>query len=193
VSSRNGGRPATPWARGPSHPDWWDAVLGSYKRYAERERMPTLPAATAEVTVDASPEEAFRIFTDEIGLWWRRNTPYRNDAEHGLSVRIEPGMGGRFIEVYDLESGTGFEAGRITAWEPGKRLALTWTQVGWPEGAATEIEVTFEPSGEVTVVRLEQTGFERLGPEAARFLEGYSTGWPQVLGWFAERVDTRTA
>jgi hypothetical protein len=92
VSSRNGGRPATPWARGPSHPDWWDAVLGSYKRYAERERMPTLPAATAEVTVDASPEEAFRIFTDEIGLWWRRNTPYWNDAERGLSVRIEPAM-----------------------------------------------------------------------------------------------------
>ena len=58
--------------------------------------MPTLPAATAEVRVAATPEEAFRIFTDEIGLWWRRGTRYWNDAERGLSVRIEPGVGGRF-------------------------------------------------------------------------------------------------
>jgi hypothetical protein len=73
---------------------WWDSFLASFKRYAEREAMATLPAATAEVTVDASPEEAFRIFTEEIGLWWRRGTPYWNDRERGLSVRIEPGWAG---------------------------------------------------------------------------------------------------
>jgi uncharacterized protein YndB with AHSA1/START domain len=147
----------------------------------------TRPAARAEVVVDASPLHAFRIFTDEIGLWWRRDTPYWNDRERGLSVRIEPGVGGRFIEVYDLEAGDGFEVGHVTVWEPGERLALTWTQVGWPEGVSTDLEITFEPAGDGTVVRLEQTGFERV-PDAEQFMPGYDAGWKEVLGWFAERA-----
>jgi uncharacterized protein YndB with AHSA1/START domain len=155
--------------------------------------VPTLPAAVAEVTVDASPDDAFRIFTDEIGLWWRRGTPYWNDADRGLSVRIEPGVGGRFIEVYDLDTGTGFEVGQITAWEPGERLALSWTQIGWPDGATTDLEVTFTPAPDGTLVTLRQTGFERVGAGAEGFLEGYSTGWKEVLGWFAQRVNADRA
>src|ERR1700760_3151325 len=80
------------------------------------------PAARAEVTVPASPDETFAMFTDDIGLWWRRDTEYWNDRRRGLSIRIEPGVGGRFIEVYDLDAGTGMEVGRVTAWEPGHRL-----------------------------------------------------------------------
>ena len=143
--------------------------------------------ASAEVVIDASPLDAFRIFTDEIGLWWRRDTAYWNDRERGLSVRIEPGVGGRFIEVYDLDTGDGFEVGRVTTWEPGERLALTWTQIGWAEGVSTDLESTFEPSGYGTLVRLEQSGFERV-PDADRFMAGYDAGWKEVLGWFAERV-----
>lgn len=169
-----------------------DTVLASYKRHAERNTLPTLRAATARVTVNASPDEAFRIFTEEIGLWWRRDTPYWNDADRGLSVRIEPGVGGRLIEVYDLETETGYEVGRVTAWEPGRRLALSWTQVGWPEGVTTDLEVTFTPEGEETRVTLQQAGFERLGPGAEEFLAGYSTGWKEVLSWFAERVNAPT-
>jgi uncharacterized protein YndB with AHSA1/START domain len=169
----------------------WGAVLDSYKRHAEGAAVPIVPAATAEVVVDASPDDAFRIFTEEIGLWWRRGTPYWNDAERGLTVRIEPELGGRFIEVYDLDTGTGYEVGRVTAWEPGVRLALTWTQIGWPDGVATDLEITFEPARDGTLVRLAQTGFERVGPEAERFRDGYALGWQEVLGWFAERINAK--
>jgi uncharacterized protein YndB with AHSA1/START domain len=148
-------------------------------------------AAAAQVQVEATPDEAFQLFTEEIGIWWRRGTRYWNDPERGLSVRIEPGVGGRFVEVYDLESGEGMEVGRVTAWEPPRRFALTWTQVGWPPDVSTDIEVTFAPAGDGTLVRLTQTGFERLGPEADELREGYSLGWKEVLGWFAERVNRR--
>lgn len=153
--------------------------------------MPTLQA-TAQVTVDASPEEAFRIFTEEIGLWWRRGTPYWNDAERGLSMRIESGIGGRFLEIYDLDTETGFEVGRVTAWEPGRRLALTWATVDFPEGVHSDVELRFEPDGQRTVVTLSHTGFERLGPTAEDFSSGYDSGWKEVLGWFAERVNAST-
>src|SRR5262245_53492819 len=56
-------------------------------------------------------------------LWWRRDTPYWNDRERGLTIRIEPRVGGRFLEIWDLESGTCFEVGRVTVWDPGVRLA----------------------------------------------------------------------
>ena len=153
--------------------------------------MSTRLAARAEVVVDATPDEAFAIFTDEIGFWWRQNTPYWNDPERGLYVRIEPGVGGRFLEVYNAATDTGFEAGRVTVWEPGRRLGLTWTQVGWPDGVSTDVEVSFEPLGEATLVRIEQTGFERVGPRADEFRAGYDAGWKEVLGWFAERVNAR--
>ncbi len=149
-------------------------------------------AARAEVLVQATPEEAFAIFTDEIALWWRTGTPYWNDRERARSVRIEPGVGGRFIEVHDPETDAGFEVGRVTAWEPGRRLALTWTQVGWPDGVATDVEVTFEPVAGGTRVRLEQTGFERV-PDAGTFIGGYESGWRELLGWFAERTNARRA
>jgi hypothetical protein len=56
---------------------------------------------------------------------------------------------------------------------------------------ATDIEVTFEPDGDETLVRLAQSGFERVGPEAADFRAGYSMGWQEVLGWFAERINRK--
>lgn len=153
--------------------------------------LPAQPGVRAEVTVPASPDETFALFTEEIGLWWRRDTPYWNDRGRGLTIRIEPGVGGRFVEVHDLETGAGFEVGRVTAWEPGQRLAMTWTQVGWPPGAATHVEVTFEPAGAgATLVRLEHTGFERVAG-ATRFAAGYDAGWQELLGWLAEHAAAR--
>jgi uncharacterized protein YndB with AHSA1/START domain len=147
------------------------------------------PAARAEVLVDASPEAAFALFTDEIGLWWRTGTPYWNDAERGVSIRIEPHVGGRFLEIHDPQAGTGFEVGRVTAWEPGERLALTWTQVGWPPDTWTDLEITFTAVDDRTLVRLEHTGFERTGTGA--FRAGYAQGWRTILGWFAGHAEVR--
>lgn len=147
--------------------------------------------ARAEVTVDASPEQAFALFTEEIGLWWRRDTHYWNDRDRGLSIRIEPWVGGRFIEVYDLDAGSGLEVGRVTEWEPGHRLGLTWTQIGWPDDVSTELKITFDDA-ELggTVVRLEHSGFERV-PDASGFISGYESGWNEVLGWFGEYAATQ--
>ena len=189
MRSRNGTPQTRPWTPRPGSPDWWRSVLAEVKQRAERSDLPILPAAIAQVTVDASPDEAFRIFTEEIGLWWRRGTPYWNDAERGLTIRIEPRVGGRWIEVYDLDTETGYEVGRVTSWEPGRRFAMTWTQIGWPDGVNTDLEVAFEPDGERTVVTLTQTGFERVGAAGEEERGGYSSGWREVLGWFADRVN----
>lgn len=134
--------------------------------------------------MEATPHEAFALFTDEIGLWWRTGTRYWNDPERGVSVRIEPYVGGRFIEVYDVTTGEGLDVGHVTAWEPGERVAFTWTQPDWPDDATTTVEVTFEPAVSGTRVRVEHGGFESI-PQALELAGGYDTGWKEVLGWFA--------
>jgi uncharacterized protein YndB with AHSA1/START domain len=136
--------------------------------------------ARAEVLVEATPQEAFHLFTDEIALWWRRDSRYWNDPARAVSIRIEPGVGGRFLELY--EDDEHFELGRVTAWEPGERLAFTWTQANWPDGVDTEVEVTFAPARAATRVSVAHSGLEALGAEA---VAGYGAGWEELLGWFA--------
>jgi len=140
--------------------------------------------ATAEVVVAVGPERAFEAFTNEINRWWKKDSPFWNDKNRRLGLRFEPHVGGRFIEVYD-EDGEGFEIGRITAWEAGKRVAYTWRQADWPDDGITNVEVTFEPVDGGTRVRIEQTGFERL-PGGLEIAQGYSMGASTLLEWYAE-------
>jgi uncharacterized protein YndB with AHSA1/START domain len=146
----------------------------------------TTPAAHGEVVVAASPQRAFAAFTGEINHWWRLDSPFWNDKERRLGIRFEPWVGGRFIEVYD-DDGEGFEIGRVTVWEPGRRLGYTWRQADWPEDPVTHVEVTFEPVAGGTRVALTHSGFERL-PDAAAVAGGYGHGLQLLLGWYAEAV-----
>jgi hypothetical protein len=52
----------------------------------------------------------------------------------------------------------------------------------------TDIEVTFRPAPGGTLVRLTQSGFERVGEGAEGLREGYTAGWVEVLDWFAARA-----
>jgi uncharacterized protein YndB with AHSA1/START domain len=139
----------------------------------------------AQVEVAMEPDAAFQIFTEEIGLWWRRDTPQWNDRERGRSVRIEPRPGGRFIEVYDVETGEGFDVGRVLTWQPGQRFSFTWTQVGWDAGVHTVVTVTFTPVESGTRVTLTHDEFDSLGAEGTFYRDRYAGGWPTVLGWYA--------
>ena len=80
---------------------------------------------TTEVTVDADPELAFKVFTEEMHLWWQQGPVNFYDSARAIENRMEPGVGGRIVEVYDAKTGDGLELARITEWEPGNRLAFT--------------------------------------------------------------------
>src|SRR5215471_17810323 len=133
--------------------------------------------ATVEVTVDR--DTAFRIFTEEINEWWVRGPINFCDGARAAEIRFEPGVGGRFLEVYDDAAGDALEVGRITVWEPGRRLVYRSSLDD------TEVDIRFEATSGGTKVLLEQ----RLVPggENAHFL----SGWENVLGWFGLRSRNR--
>jgi uncharacterized protein YndB with AHSA1/START domain len=137
------------------------------------------------VEVRAGPARAFELYTGGINRWWKRDSWYWNDRERARGLRIEPFVGGRFVEVYDEDTGEGFEIGRVKVWEPGRRVVYSWRQADWPAGEEMEIEVRFEPTPAGTLVTIEVRGWEGLtgGTEIGL---GYGEGAKELLSWYAE-------
>lgn len=108
-------------------------------------------SVASEVDVAVDPMTAFTVFTDEINLWWIRGPINNWDSARVVELRCEPGVGGRLLEIYDEASGDALELARITAWEPGVRLA-------WDSSVDdVQLEVQFRAVGHGTRVRVEAT------------------------------------
>ncbi|WP_328322893.1 hypothetical protein OHA70_29255 [Kribbella sp. NBC_00382] len=135
-------------------------------------------SASAVVEVATDPDTAFRVFTDEIDLWWVRGPINFFDANRAIGMQIEPGVGGRILEVYRYADAAGaedvLEMGQITEWEPGKLMAYRSSVDD------TETEVRFESFEGGTRVSVEMTLVP--GGEKAFYF------WPNVIGWFADRL-----
>ena len=78
---------------------------------------------TSSVEVATDLHTAFTVFTEELDCWWIQGPINFFDAARAYPKRIEPGVGGRIIELYDGDSGEGLEVARITVWDPPARLA----------------------------------------------------------------------
>ena len=132
------------------------------------------------VRVRRDIEDAFDLFTRDIGSWWPLDKASFG-GDRASEVHFEPFVGGRFYERYtDGEEHTG---GRVLRWEPPKLIAYTWQHDDW--SAHTEVEVRFfaeEPL--LTRVELEHRAWERLGPIADQMRDAYNNGWPTVMACY---------
>jgi len=110
--------------------------------------------------VPADPKRAFEVFTQEIGSWWQPSGLFSvSDAGDGRPA-FEPGMGGRLITTF--EDGSEFEIGRISVWEPGKRLVFAWRQANFSAEQSTEVEVCFERVGAETRISIEHRAWDTI-------------------------------
>ena len=129
-------------------------------------------SVSSQVQVAVSPQVAFRAFTEEMDLWWVRGPVNFFDAARAVAKVCEPGIGGRILEVYADDS---LEVARITAWEPGVRLA-------W-DSAVDDVrtEVTFAAAGDGTLVVVTATipdgGEDRGGTSYVRVVPPWFGAW----------------
>ena len=65
--------------------------------------MKSIPGdqVSVSVLVPAPPVDAFRVFTEEINLWWRHGLKYHRSGAGRSVLHIEPRVGGRFLESID--------------------------------------------------------------------------------------------
>ena len=134
-------------------------------------------AVRKSVLVDATPEEAFRVFTEDAAGWWPIASHSLLDGQ-ATSLVFEANAGGRVYER--APDGREADWGRMLVWEPPARFVMRW-EISEP---ATEVEVRFlsEPPG--TRVELEHRGW---GDDDDR-RGSYDGGWDFVLGRFVERL-----
>ena len=141
----------------------------------------------ATVTVGCPPEDAFRVFTREMGSWWPLQAFSVAEDTHGGGVKAETVVfeereGGRVIER--RSDGSEASWATVLAWEPPRRLVLAW-KPNLTDNPPTELEVTFTPDGDGTRLDLEHRGWERLGALAEEARAGYGENWNGVLALFA--------
>jgi hypothetical protein len=123
------------------------------------------PRVRVSTIVPTDPADAFEVFTQETGLWWRRDPRFRMSSSVPGTVRFEAGSGGgRVLE--EFPDGESTEIGTIVVWEPGKRLIFEWQSPHFDPSVRTEVEVTFARVTDGTEVTLEHRGWnpDRFSP-----------------------------
>jgi len=144
------------------------------------------------VLVKASPERAFRAFTDEIDKWWPRT--HHIGKSPMKRIRLEGKAGGRCYT--EQEDGTDCEWGKVLVWDPPRRLVMAWQithEWGFePDlGKSSEVEVRFEPeAGGGTRVELEHRNLGRhgAGADSIRRAVDAEGGWGLLLQLYAKQV-----
>jgi uncharacterized protein YndB with AHSA1/START domain len=137
------------------------------------------------VVVGCSPEHAFEVFTRDINLWWPVEGHSLGEEKVDLVV-FEQQDGGRVLERW--HDGTECVWGVVSTWEPPRRVTFSWHPN--PEAKdRTDIEVTFEPSADGTVVTLEHRGWDADYENVEERRHNYDSGWEGTLKLYAERAD----
>jgi uncharacterized protein YndB with AHSA1/START domain len=135
------------------------------------------------VTVVYTPEDAFRYFTVDFGMWWPAATHSVVAHASGFkdkpaTVILEPRVGGLIFER--TPSGDEHIWGRVLAWQPPARLVFSF-HPGLDEKEAQTVEVTFSAVPEGTGVVLTHSGWENLSANAQQTRDNYHQGWEGVF------------
>ena len=135
------------------------------------------------VTVACTPEEAFRYFTADFGMWWPAAThsvvAYASQfKDKPTTVILEPRVSGRIFER--TRAGEEHAWGSVLVWQPPRRVAFSF-HPGRDDKEAQTVEVTFSAAPEGTSVVLTHSGWEKLSANARQARDSYNQGWERVF------------
>jgi uncharacterized protein YndB with AHSA1/START domain len=144
------------------------------------------------IHVEATPEHAFAVFTDDFDSWWPRTHHIGKSPMKKAIVAAKTG-GRCYTQQAD---GTDCDWGRVLVWEPPRRLVLAWQithEWGYQPDLAqsSEVEIRFTPEAGGTRVDLEHRHLERhgAGSVSMRIAIDSPNGWGGLLQLFAARVE----
>jgi uncharacterized protein YndB with AHSA1/START domain len=141
-----------------------------------------------EVTIEASQETAFNVFTQKIDLWWPK-THHVGKTPLVESV-LEPGTNGRWYSKH--EDGSEINVGYILSWNPFGRLVLVWQVNGdfqYDPNLITEVEIKFIDEGpKKTRVQMEHRDLDKL-TGGTKVIEDMDKGWEYIMNLYKGVAD----
>lgn len=124
--------------------------------------------------IDTASETRSVVVERELGhapeKIWRALTQPHLIAEWLMKGDFQPLIGHRF----DFRADWGTVDCRVTEVEPHRKLAYTWEAMG----LESVVTWTLTPSGNGTLLRMEQVGFR---PDQEQAYQGARFGWPRFL------------
>jgi uncharacterized protein YndB with AHSA1/START domain len=161
---------------------------------------PSGDSAAVSVFVRVAQGDAFDVFTREVDAWWRKTPKFRVAGRRRGQLFFECALGGRLFETFDGASGSQtVQVGKVTRWEPPRHFELEWRGVNFKPHESTLVEVTFEPSGEGTLVTVRHRGWSALpsdhparhGLVGAEFSRMIGMWWGDLMSALREYVAER--
>jgi hypothetical protein len=143
-----------------------------------------------EITVQASQQTAFDVFTQQMDTWWPRthhtgNTPM-------TKLLLESGDDGRWYSKH--EDGSEVEVGKVIRWDPYSNLLLNWQIDGnfkYNPSLTTEVEVQFiaiDPT--TTKVIMEHRNLDRL--VEGKVIDSMDMGWGMIMEMYKQTADNNS-
>ena len=140
------------------------------------------PKTVYVIYIAATPEKVWQALTA---------SEFSRKYFWDLSIELEPKLGGSF--ALRAPDGTTHVQGKVIAWDPPRKFAVTW-HVEWPAEFAKlpECHVAYEIAQAGDAVRLTMTESHSWNvPEA--ILSGGRGGWPAILSALKSLLETGSA
>jgi uncharacterized protein YndB with AHSA1/START domain len=127
-------------------------------------------------------EHAFDTWAHDIDRWWPAD--HTSTGEEGLTIVLEPRVSGR---IYQQDRhGREVDWGEVTVWDPPRRLGYLW-HLRRDRADATDVSITFEAlASDLTRVRIEHRGWERLGAQGRSWRDANLGGWSTLLPHYTD-------
>jgi uncharacterized protein YndB with AHSA1/START domain len=156
------------------------------------EHAPVRPIRES-VTVRGDPDRAFRLFTEDMGMWWpldeysRAVNEFAGEEVEATRLEFQARPGGSILE--HLSDGRVLPWGEVVTWDPPKSVAIAWRPHSENE-PPTEVVVTFRAKEDGTLVEIEHRRWEQLSQRFRDAMyEIYVRGWSPTLGCFAAAAE----
>ncbi len=137
-----------------------------------------------EFVVETSQENAFKVFTENIDLWWPRS--HHIGRSPMVELILEPRLKGRWYSTHEDNSEA--TVGYVLKWEPYGKIVLAWQINGnfqYDPNLITEVEVNFIPeASQRTKIKFEHRDLDRL--VGGKVIESMDEGWGKILELYKE-------
>ena len=143
-----------------------------------------------DLLVEASQATAFKVFTEQMELWWPKSHHVGQCPMTDLV--LEPQVNGRWYSRH--EDGSEVNIGQVLKYDPYDLFVLAWQINGdfkYDPNLLTEVEIRFIAEGpKTTKIKFEHKDLQLLGGSKA--IDSMDEGWGMILNLYKKQAENES-